>query len=106
MPLSKDEEKLLGVIYKEYKARLKSGKSQREAVNFEFEWQRSVLPDVETDYLVRLLSGIKREFGIRLYQRGSFLLNDRAIEYMESKKRKTAEKIIGEIAKGIGLIRP
>lgn len=85
--LTKDGDKLICVIYKEYLTRRKDGMDKRRARDFgdPSKWPDSMLSKLTREDISETLPELKRAGFIDLYIHDGFQLKDEAIEYMEQR---------------------
>lgn len=98
--LTKDAKKILKRIYKEYKRRLKAGKTFSEAVDFEdsIRYYKDLFPGWDERLTWSLLYELSKQGLIKKHQRGSFVLLREGILFMEQRRRRfvktTFEKLL------------
>lgn len=98
--LTKGSEKLLCEIYAEYLKRVKNGIAQREARNFtdKIKWPN---PEWDTtDYQERMIE-LNRSGMIKRYLRGSFILENPAVSFMENRFKNGLTEVLDWISKFI-----
>lgn len=99
--LSKDADKTLCLIYKEYLSRRKNNLSKSSSSCFESSSLEKLFPDVNMEDFFCDLSELKKNNLIELYLEGSFILNSNAIIYMENRFKKGLIEVTDFIAKFI-----
>ena len=93
--LTKDADKVICYIYKEYLERRKSGMSKSEAKRFKMDFYQNIWRDDDVSDTLRELHSkefIKREIS------GSFSLLDSAITYMENRFKKGLSEVMDFIS--------
>lgn len=87
--LTKDADRLLCTIYKEYLLRRKSGISKLDAKNFrEFDsWSKELFPHANYDNLKETVCELTKALHIPMNMECGFWLSDEAIVYMENRFR-------------------
>ena len=85
--LTKDADKLVCLIYREYLSRRKSGSPKRQAKDFaeENNWPESFLKEFNKDDMSDTLRELKSAGFIKQYINGGFVLEDACIIYMENR---------------------
>jgi len=82
--LTKDTQKVLKIIYKEYKKRIKQGEPKSKATIFSLPVLDKLFSKYSGDNIEHALYELKTNDFINLWIIGSFDLTDKAIEYCES----------------------
>lgn len=85
MQLSKDANKMIGVIYKSYLEKRKNGESKSGAKYFPASWPSELFPDMPESDAFDTLREIKRALKIEEDITGGFELSNDAIVYMENR---------------------
>lgn len=85
--LTKDADKLICVIYKEYLTRIKDGTPKRNAKEFpdHLSWPDSFHQEFSDDDIMETIPELKQAGFIDLYIHGGFQLKPDAIIYMEQR---------------------
>ncbi len=85
--LTKDADKLICLIYKEFLKRRENGLAKRQAKDFgdPKDWPRSFSEEFSIDDISDTLSELKRTGFIRLYINDGFRLEDTGVIYMEQR---------------------
>ena len=100
MELTKDTDKLLRLVYKEYLNRKKCGFSKDYAINFECPeaLQSDFLQEFNADDIHSSICELSRNNMIRLYTDGGFKLSDKGIIYMENRFKNSVKEVLGYIS--------
>lgn len=110
MELTKDADKLICCIYKEYLEKRKSGNSKVDSKNFSSDFYKNikVISSWNSADISDTLRELKTAGFIKLYLHGSFVLNDNAIIYMENRFKagitevtKYIADLVSDIATGL-----
>ena len=103
--LTKDADKLICLIYKEFLDRRKSGTPKRQAKDFAEpdEWPSSFSEFDEYD-MADTLSELKKAGFLKLYIHGGFQLEDRGIIYMEQRFPNGLAQVVDWLCKIAGAI--
>lgn len=103
MELTKDSDKLVCYLYREYLSRRKSGIDKSNAKHFSFQEIHN-LPIIhswsESDTKATIAEISRADFG-KMYLDGGFMANDRFIIYMENRFKKGFVELTDFIAKFI-----
>lgn len=99
--LSKDADKTLCLIYKEYLSRRKNNVCKTDASLFNSSKFEELFPDVNMRDFMSDLTELKNNDFIKLYIEGSFILNSNAIIYMENRFKNGLIELTDFIAKFI-----
>lgn len=98
--ITRDADKTICVIYKEFLTRRKSGISKIQASTFSFETLQSLMPNEIKEDLFEYLRELKCADLINpIYLSGDFHLSSNGIIYMEQRFGKTLDKIIDYLSK-------
>lgn len=94
--LSKDANKVLSKIYKEYIKRIKSGENKSDAREFFGEnWDKVFCPNLSKANYMDILSELNDNFGnMYIDWSGGFELPLKAVSYMENKPKNTVKNAI------------
>lgn len=99
--LTKDADKALCLIYKEYLARRKNNISKSSASIFKSSTFETIFSNVNRNDFVTDLSELKRNNLIEMYIDASFILKSDAIVYMENRFKNGLVEVTDFIAKFI-----
>lgn len=99
--LSKDADKSLCLIYKEYLSRRKNNISKSSASLFDSFTFKTLFPDVNQDDFISDLSELNKNKFIKLFVDGSFSLEVNAIIYMENRFKNGLTEVADFISKFI-----
>lgn len=99
--LSRDADKALCLIYKEYLSRRKNNISKSSACCFNSTDFYTLFPSVNMEDFSSNLEELKGNHLIELYIEGSFILNSNAIVYMENRFKNGILELSDFIAKFI-----
>lgn len=100
--ISKDTDKTICIIYKEYLTRRKSGLPKQQASSFQFEELQALMEDEIKEDIFEYLRELKLNNFIDHYDlSGGFNLSSNGIVYMEQRFGKKVEKIIDHLSKFI-----
>lgn len=99
--LSKDADKTLCLIYKEYLSRRKNNVCKADASLFNSSKFEELFPDVNMRDFMSDLTELKNNDFIKLYIEGSFILTSNAIIYMENRFKNGLVELTDFIAKFI-----
>lgn len=83
--LSKDADKTLCLIYKEYLSRRKNNVCKSDASCFRASELENLFPNVNQRDFMTDLNELKKNNLVKLFIEGSFILNSDAIVYMENR---------------------
>lgn len=83
--LSKDADKTLCLIYKEYLSRRKNNVCKSDASRFRASELENLFPSVNQRDFMTDLNELKKNNLVKLFIEGSFILNSDAIVYMENR---------------------
>lgn len=98
--LSRDADKIISIVYKEFLKRRKQKLSKLNSANFSFEQLKQLLPNEIDEDLHSYLRELKKINFIKDYDLcGNFELSDNGIIYMEQKFGKNLDKIIDYLSK-------
>lgn len=97
--LSKDADKSLCLIYKEYLARRKNNISKDSARMFQSTSFDALFPDINRRDFMSDLSELKRNNFIKMFTEGSFELNAEAVIYMENRFKNGLTDVVDFISK-------
>lgn len=103
MELTRDAEKMICIIYKEYLTRRKNGVPKNQAKQFnDFEtWSKDLFPNELTEDVKATSCEMCKAFGIRMYMNCGFILNDAAIIYMENRFKNGISEVLSFLAQFI-----
>lgn len=101
MELSKDADKMIGVLYKAYLEKRKNGESKAQAKIFSENWCKEYFPDQLEADVFDTLREIKASFNLKIYVTGGFLLSDEAIIYMENRFPEGVKSVLSFLAQFI-----
>lgn len=101
MQLSKDADKLICCIYREYLEKRKSGSSKANAKEFDSNFYKSIkdISKWDSSDVSDTLSELKNAGFIKRYITGNFSLNDTSIIYMENRFKNGLTELTDFIAK-------
>lgn len=99
MILSKDADKLICVIYKEYLHRREDNKSKSEATSFSFNDVQHLIPNYNESDLSDDLSELAHNNVIKLFFAGDFTLLPDGIIYMENRFKNGIKEVADFISK-------
>lgn len=101
--LTKDADKLICCIYKEYLEKRKSGNSKSDAKEFESDFYLSIksISDWNSDDISDTLQELKNAGFLKMYITNDFSLNDEAIIYMENRFKNGLAELTDFISKFI-----
>ncbi len=99
--LTKDADKIVCCIYKEYLERRKSGSSKSESKEFEANFYRNIksIADWSSDDISDTLCELKDARFVKMYITGDFSLNNEAIIYMENRFKNGLTELTDFISK-------
>lgn len=97
--LSKDADKLLCTIYKEYLDRINNNMSKSEASNFELIELLKLIPSSNKDDISNDLHELSKNKLIKLYLYEDFCLLSNGIVYMENRFFNKIDKLVDYIDK-------
>ncbi len=83
--MSKDAQKSVGVFYKSYLERRKSGIGKNDAKLFKSDWPQIFFPQETAEDMLDTLRELKKIFNLEVCIDGSFYLSDELIVYMENR---------------------
>ena len=83
--LSRDADKTLCLIYKEYLSRRKNNISKSSASMFQSTTFETLFPNVNQSDFITDLSELKKSHLVRIHLDISFILNSEAVVYMENR---------------------
>ncbi len=85
--LTKDADKMLCCLYKEYLQRIKSGNSKNASKLFNIEYTRTdnVLSQWHNDDVLATRNELSKKGLLKAYVSGNFELTDEAVSYMENR---------------------
>lgn len=101
MTLSKDADKLICIIYKEYLRRREDNKSKSAATLFMFNDIKQIVPNYDERDLATDLSELSHNNVIKLYIGGDFQLLSNGIIYMENRFKNGIKEVTDFISKFI-----
>lgn len=101
MILSKDADKLICIVYKEYLHRRENNKSKSEATLFTLNDIQQVIPNYNESDLANDLSELAHNNIIRLFITGDFVLLPDGIIYMENRFKNGIKEVADFISKFI-----
>ena len=103
MQLTKDADKLICCIYREYLEKRKSGSSKANAKEFDANFYKDVkdISNWDSSDVSDTLSELKNAGFIKLYITDDFSLNDEAIIYMENRFKNGLNELTDFISKFI-----
>lgn len=101
--LTKDADKMLCIIYKQYLSKIQNGNSKTASNEFEEDFYKDdkLLSNWHPDDVTTTLLELGRKSYLKIYIGGSFNLTDRAIIYMENRFKKGLTELIDFISKFI-----
>lgn len=101
--LSRDADKMICTLYRDYLERRKNGRPKREARQFEeiIYWGAKKMPKVHPLDLEETFKELNRTFHFKTYINGNFELNDDCVIYMEGRFKKGLKEVIEFLAKFI-----
>lgn len=100
MDLTKDADKAICVIYKEFLNRRDNNMSKFNSANFTFEEFKALLPNEIDDDLFSYLAELSKASFIKNYDlSGGFELSDKGIIYMEQRFGKKLDKVLDYLSK-------
>lgn len=107
--LTKEADKMICEIYAAYLDRRSTGVSKQDAVNFAIKakWPEKFASDWDSPDGTAALIELKRTGLVKYYQRSAFVLNDKAIIYMENRFKNGVSEVLdwlGKIKAAIPLI--
>lgn len=104
--LTKDADKQICLIYKEYLFRIKDGATKRQAKDFsdQTKWPESFLDEFSKADFSETMMELKNAGLIKRYIYGGFMLEDNAVIYMENRFPNGASQVLDWIAKIKNLI--
>lgn len=97
--LSKDADKSLCLIYKEYLSRRKNNISKDSARMFQSTSFETLFPNVNQDDFASDLCELHKSKLIKMFTEGSFVLNTEAIIYMENRFKNGLTDVVDFISK-------
>lgn len=99
--LTKDADKLICLIYKEFLSRRDSGVARRQAKDFAEprQWPASFLQTFREEDIGDTLAELKRACFVRYYINGGFQLEDQGIIYMEQRFPNGIAQVLDWLAK-------
>ena len=99
--LTKDADKLICLIYKEFLSRRSHGTSKSQAKDFgnPTEWPKSFLSEFSADDMGDTLAELKQSGIIKLYINNGFQLEDFGIIYMEQRFPNGVAQVLDWIGK-------
>lgn len=98
--LTKDADKMLCCLYKEYLQRIKSGssKSSSKFFNMEYTSTDNVLSQWHNDDVCATRSELSKKGLLKAYMSGNFELTDEAVSYMENRFKNGLSEVIKYLA--------
>ncbi len=104
--LTKDADKLVCLIYKEYLSRRKYGLAKRQAKDFveENDWPDSFAKEFNEDDMLDTLRELKSAGFVKQYIHGGFTLEDACIIYMENRFPNGLSQVLDWLGKIKGAI--
>lgn len=101
--LTKDADKMLCCLYKEYLQRIKLGNSKSSSSLFKMEYAKSdsVLSQWHNDDVYATRNELQRKGLLKTYISGNFVLTDNAIIYMENRFKNGLSEVVDLISKFI-----
>lgn len=99
MELTKDADKFLCVLYKEYLQRRKSGIPRRGCKYFSSEELKNLFPNDSFDDLMDYATELKKAFGVFIDIVGGLSLSDQAVIFMENRFPNGIASVLDWIAK-------
>lgn len=101
--LTKDADKIICCIYKEYLERRKSGRSKSDAKEFEANFYQNIksISNWDSDDISDTLHELKNVGFLKMYITGDFSLNNEAIVYMENRFKNGLAELTDFISKFI-----
>lgn len=99
--LTKDADKTLCIVYKEYLSRCKNGEAKTDASAFESSCITSLFPNKNSHDVYSDLNELKENEFVKMYIDGSFILKSNAIIYMENRFKNGFREVSDFIAKFI-----
>lgn len=93
--LSKNADKILCILYKEYLSNIKNGISKSEALNFNTEDIDNIFKNQDIHFE---LSELKNKSLIEIWITGDILLNSEAIIYMENRFKSNITEVVDFIS--------
>lgn len=101
VPLSRDADKAICTIYKEYLSRRNNGVPKFQARRFsDFEeWHSILLTELSDDDAKETIAELARAGLAQMHLGGGFALNDEAIIYMEQRFPNGASQVLEWLAK-------
>lgn len=103
MELTKDADKLVCIVYKEYLSKRKSGESKANAKHFNQDFYSGIKPlsDWHPDDIDETINELKRANFVKKYIDGGFVLLDDFIIYMENRFKNGFAEVTDFISKFI-----
>ena len=83
--LTKDTDKFLCVLYKEYLERRKKGESKRDSKYFSSEYIQRLFPDQNQEDCMESARELKKAFDVSIDIVGGISLSDETVIYMENR---------------------
>lgn len=99
--LTKDADKVLCIIYKQYLSNIKNGNSKVSSNSFEENFHESdkILSRWHPDDVSNSVLELGRKKYLKIYIGGNFLLTDQAIIYMENRFKNGLHEVIELVSK-------
>lgn len=99
--LTKDADKMICEIYAAYLNRRSTGASKQDAANFAIKatWPEKFASSWDSPDGSAALVELKRAGLVKYYQRSAFVLNDKAIIYMENRFKNGASEVLDWLGK-------
>ena len=96
--LTKDAQKMVAVLYKDYLERRESGETKAQAKTFDGDCPARLFPDDPKADSMETFRELNRKFSMKCYLNGSFVLNDDIIIFMENRFRNGLKDIVNALA--------